>query len=136
MINRCFKPVSVLRIQPDGKLSEETLLPHEIDDYLGLLPIQHMEIAAGLHLFFSWHSRFPNSEVSRITVLYTAIGRIRACIYGNVLIARCNQSAYASVRDGDISIVRMFVKSYESRSKPAYECAINECRAPVLHFIV
>ena len=112
-----FKPVTMLRMQPNGRLYQEELLPYEVETYLGPPPIQSIAIAGGLYLFCSWQSKRPDPQAPRITVLYSAAGRVRARIYGRTLMGRYTRNGYASVRDTDVEIAKMFVQVLEGKSE-------------------
>lgn len=107
-----FGQVRMLHMQPNGKVWEESLYQNEIEAYLGEDPIQHIHIAGGLYLFYSWKSRIPRSKAERTTVLYDAVSRECVRIYGRTLIGRLDAEGYASVRGMDIEIARRFVRVY------------------------
>lgn len=104
-----FGKIRVLRMQPDGMIHEEQLHPEEIEMYLGEAPILSIPIGGGLHLFCSAAARIPR-RTERVTVLYSAAGRVRAQIYGQTLIGRRDRFGYAHIQDADVGIARWLVQ--------------------------
>lgn len=109
-----FGKIRVLRMQPDGMIHEEQLHPEEIEMYLGEAPILSVPIGGGLQLFCSAAARIPKRS-ERVTVLYSAAGRVRAQIYGQTLIGRGDRFGYAHIQAADIAIARWLVRVISNR---------------------
>lgn len=112
-----FGKIRVLRMQPDGMIHEEQLHPEEIEMYLGEDPILSIPIGGGLQLFCSATARIPK-RTERVTVLYSAAGRVCAKIYGQTLIGRRDRfGEYMNIQDADVTIARWFVRVTENKEK-------------------
>ena len=109
-----FGKIRVLRMQPDGMVHEEQRHPEEIEMYLGEAPILSVPIGGGLQLFCSAAARIPKRS-ERVTVLYSAAGRVRAQIYGQTLIGRRDRFGYAHIQAADIAIARWLVRVISNR---------------------
>lgn len=100
-----FGKIHVLRMQLDGNIREEQLLPEEIRTYLGQVPITSIPIGGGLYLFYAEHS---SSE--RVTRIYNAVGKITAEVCGNTLIGRLDRNGYTHICAGDVALTRWLVR--------------------------